>query len=50
MQYGNRLTAPDGSPTGHIRILFANITEFGIIDTSRAEKGLRFHKKHEDNS
>ena len=28
MQYGTRLTAPDGSPTSHIKILLANITEY----------------------
>ena len=28
MQYGTRLTAPDGSPTSHIKILLNNIAEF----------------------
>lgn len=28
MNYGARLTAPDGSPTSHIKILLANIAEF----------------------
>lgn len=28
MQYGHRLTGPDGTETSHIKILFANITEF----------------------